>query len=78
MDSTKIWKADRKRNIHSYNVKYRPFGLSKSNVEKLSLIGYEKVVDQINNVAKTSDFISSHFIFKEYLVSFNSSMAIIE
>lgn len=78
MNSAKTWKTNRKRNTPSYNFKYQPFGLYESNMKKLSLIGYEKVVDRINNVAKMSDFILSHFIFKKYLVSFKGSMVIIK
>lgn len=63
MDPTKVWKGDRKRDSPSYNFKYQPFGLSKSNLEKLSLIGYEKVVDRIlkqgweHQLTRKEDFI---------------------
>ena len=47
MDSSKIWKADRKKNAPCSTFKYRPFGVSKSNLEKLGSIGYEEVIDII-------------------------------
>lgn len=42
------WRVDRKRSIPSYNFKYRPFGLSKSHLEKSSSIGYENTIDQMS------------------------------
>lgn len=56
MDSTKVWKANRKRYTSTHGFKYKHFGLFESNLETLSVVGYEKVVDQILKNLKTSPY----------------------
>ena len=44
MKSTKIWRFGRKRDTPSYNFRNQPCGISKFILERLSSIGYKKIV----------------------------------
>jgi hypothetical protein len=47
MDQPRIWKSRGHRESLNYPLKYTPFGLSKSTLGELNLVGFEEAVERI-------------------------------